>query len=253
MSKTSVVALDHVAELRRSYEDVGNRTWLTPDFLEVNLETSRELYTPESLIARQPRPKQLDVVALVGGLPFDADFANQLLEVQLTISRLLGDRLHYWVARGNLGVEYCVFKWPAGPWKDEWLVEIRDVLTAIRQPAFTLDIRGVQINPDGCVVAKGFDEGSGLFQIRERLKADVHFLPRRQSGWAHVPLGRILEPLGASTFGRLAELVSTIDNRPIASTTIRSMKLVHETRWYMEEKIILGEYPLSSAAQTLAL
>src|SRR5205807_1436745 len=110
---------DHIARLRRAYQEVGDRTWLARDFLESNLEISKALYTPESLVARRPRPRELEVFALVAGVPFRGEFANKLVEVQRKISALLGERLHYWVARANLGVEYCVFKWPADPWKEE--------------------------------------------------------------------------------------------------------------------------------------
>lgn len=248
MLSRAASASEHFAVLRRAYQEVGDRTWLTPDFQESNLESSRALYTPESLVARRPRPRELEVFALVAGLPFHNEFASNLVEVQRKISELLGERLHYWVAHANLGVEYCVFKWPTDPWKQEWLDEIRDVLASIKQLAFHFDIAGVQINPDGCVVARGFDEGSRLFAIRDHIRSNIQFLPKRQSGWAHVPLGRILEPLGPEIFAKLGELVSKIQNQPMASTEIRSMKLVHETRWYMEEKTILNEYSLSHAS-----
>jgi len=253
MLRRAATACDHFTRLRRAYKEVGDRTWSAPDFLETNLEASRALYTPESLCARRPRPRQLEVFALVGGLPFHAEFTDQLAEMQRKISMLLGERLHYWVARANLGVEYCVFKWPTDPWKQEWLGEIRDVLASMSQVAFKFHIGGVQVNPDGCVVARGFDEGSRLFEIRERLRANIKFLPKRQSGWAHVPLGRILEPLGAATFAKLEELVHMVEDQPITSTEVRSMKLVHETRWYMEEKTILDVYSLGEAPRGLSL
>ncbi|MEO8464192.1 MAG: hypothetical protein ABI640_02545 [Gammaproteobacteria bacterium] len=214
------------------------------DFNEANLDRSRNLFTPESLAARSPRPKQLEVLALLSGLPFRAEFTDKLVEVQRAISGVLGERLHYWVAPENLGVEYCVFKWPTGTWDAAWSDAVKEVLVSTREPSFRFDIGGVQVNPDGCVVARGFDEGSVLFRIRARMRANIAFLPTNQSGWAHVPLGRILEPLGAEKFANLARLVATLSDRPIASTQIRSLKFIHETRWYMEEKAVLAEYPL---------
>jgi hypothetical protein len=240
---------EHFARLETSYREVGDRTWSSAkDFLEANLEVSRSLFTPESLAARQPRPKELEVFALLSGLPFAREFADKLVEVQQQISTIVGERLHYWVAPANLGVEYCVFKWPTDSWNDQWLAVIQDVLASIRQSAYRFSIGGVQINPDGCVVAKGFDEGAVLPQLRERLKSEIPFLPVKQSGWAHVPLGRILEPLGTERFANLARLMSSLSKASIATTEISSMKLVHETRWYMEEKTILAEYPLSASS-----
>jgi hypothetical protein len=232
-----------------AYSEVGDRTWRTPDFLESNLESSRALYTPESLAVRQPRPKALEVYALLAGLPFEAAFTSRIADVQRQITEVLGGRLHYWVAPANLGVEYCVFKWPAEVWIEARLPVIRDVLAATRGRAFRFDIRGVQINPDGCVIAKGFDEDARLFAMREHVKTSVDFLPKRQSGWAHVPLGRILEPIGAEAFAMLRELMRSLSARPIATTRIDVMKLVHETRWYMEEKTILNEYSLGESSQ----
>lgn len=237
----------HFTRLERAYEEVGDCTWSTKDFLDSNLEVSRDLFGPESLVTRRPVPKELEVFALLSGLPFRVEFTDKLVEVQQKISAVLGERLHYWVAPANMGVEYCVFKWPTDSWNEEWLGAIEDVLAAIRQPSFRFSIGGVQINPDGCVVAKGFDEGAVLFQIREHLKIEIPFLPSQQSEWAHLPLGRILEPLGVERFAKLAHLVSTMSDLPIAATEISSIKLIHETRWYMEAKTILAEYQLIGA------
>ena len=237
---------EHFARLRDGYSRVGDSTWSASDFLQSNLEASRNLFTPESLVERRPCPKALEVFALLSGVSFDIEFTDKLVEVQDRITDVLGERLHYWVAPANFGVEYCVFKWPTDSWSEERLGPIRNVLTSIRQPSYQLSIGGVQINPDGCVIARGYDEGGALFRIREQLKADVPLLPAKQSGWAHVPLGRILEPLGIVKFDKLAHLMSELSNVTIATTGINSMKLIHETRWYMEEKAILTEYSLSN-------
>jgi hypothetical protein len=238
----------HFMRLGKAYSEVGDRTWSAEDFLESRLEISRNLFTADSLVARRPRPRELEVFALLSGLPFSGDFTDKLVEVQQRISAVLGDCLHYWVVPANLGVEYCVFKWPADSWSERWLVSIKDVLASIPRSSYQFSIHGVQINPDGCVVAKGFDEDAVLFQVRELLKVKIPFLPTKQSGWAHVPLGRILEPLGIERFAKLARLMSTMSDLPIAATEINSMKLIHETRWYMEEKAILAEYSLASAS-----
>lgn len=238
---------EHFARLDSAYRSVGDATWSSADFLERNLAVSRSLYTEESLLARRPRPKELEVVALVAGIPFRAEFVDALVRLQRDLSAILESRMHYWVLPENLGVEFCVFKWPDDSWKPERLGPIRDVLAEIRQPSFRLAVRGVQINPDGCVVAKGFDEDAVLFEIRKEIRAKLPSLPVKQSGWAHVPLGRILEPLGAEKFARLGRLVGAMCDAPIAVTEIEEMKLVHETRWYMEEKTILVDYPLADA------
>lgn len=249
MSKPPESCSGHFARLGREYNEVGETTWAAEDFLESKLEVSRNLFTPASLVSRHPRPKELEVLALLSGLPFRGDFTDKLVKAQQQISVVLGERLHYWVAPANLGVEYCVFKWPAGPWNEEWLGVIQEVLASIRQPSFRFCVGGVQINPDGCVVAKAFDDNAVLFRIREHLKVEIPFLPAKQSGWAHVPLGRILEPLGVERFAKLAHLMRAMSDLSIATTEINSMKLVHETRWYMEEKTVLAEYRLDGASR----
>ena len=238
----------YYAKLKEAYRTVGERTWLERDFAVPALEVSRDLFTPESLLACKPRPKALEVYALLSGLPFARGFTDKLVAVQTRISKILRGRLHYWVAPQNLGVEYCVFKWPADPWDDSRLDIIQNALAAIRPKTFRFHIRGVQVNPDGCVVARGFDQNAQLFRVRAQLKADVPALPEKQSQWAHVPLGRILEPLGTERFTQLAHLMSDMSDMPITSTEVDTMKLVHETRWYMEERTTLAEYPLDDAA-----
>lgn len=228
-------SIPHHEDLATAYRAVGDRTWETDDFGLSNLASSRNLFTDASLTERAPRPKSLEVLPLVSGLSFDDGFIQSLTEVQRTITSVLGDRLHYWVAPLNLAVEYCVFKWPTDAWDPERVDQVCEVLDSARSHSFGFEIRGIQVNPDGCVIARGFDEGGGIFRVRDEMKARVHFLPEKQSGWAHVPLGRILEPIGHRRFAALRTLIASMSDRLIAATHIESMKLVHETRWYMEE------------------
>jgi hypothetical protein len=237
---------EHAARLEDAYRAVGDRTWATSDFLEANLAVSRDLFTPESLLVRAPRPRQLEVIALLSGLPFKRDFVAALVKVQNQISAVLGSRLHYWVGPANFGLEYCVFKWPTGPWNPEWLEVVRQVLAAERHAAFRYEIVGIQVNPDGCVVAKGCDEDGAITRVRARLRSEIPFMPERQSAWSHVPLGRLLEPLGRPRFAELERLIRSLSNSAIAATRVDSMHLVHETRWYMEQKRILERYSLVS-------
>jgi hypothetical protein len=238
------IPISHSYDLARAYHAVGDRTWDTEDFVPSSLARSRDLFTDLSLIEGKPIPKALEVLPLVSGLPFAPGFVGNLTEVQRGITSVLGDRLHYWVAPHNLAVEYCVFKWPGDPWDPERVDCVRQLLGSVRHQSFEFEVRGIQVNPDGCVVAKGFDERGGIFRVREDMKARVPFLPERQSGWSHVPLGRILEPLGHDSFAALRTLIDSISDRLIASTHIGSMKLVHEEQWYMEQRSVLAEYAL---------
>jgi len=234
----------HCCALEKAYRQVADRAWQEKDFLPANLESSRNLFTPESLEKRQPKPKALEVLALLSGLPFATDFIQPLVEVQRSISQCLGNALHYWVEPENLGVEYCVFKWPDDNWQEAQRSIIEEALGAVCEPSFRFHIGGIQVHADGCVVAKGFDENSVLFRVREQIKTALPFLPKKQSGWAHVPLGRILEPIDPPNYARLKETMKALAVAPIATTEITALKLIHEKRWYMEERALLAEYTL---------
>ena len=219
-------------------------TWVNQDLQQKKIQTSRDLFTPESLKRRRPVPKALEVHACLSGLPFPKKITNKLVAIQKKITKLLGQTLHYWVAPGNLGLEYCVFKWPADPWNKAKTKKIRHALAAVPKRTFVFFIKGVQFNPDGCVVAKGFDQDAGVFKIRNELIKRIPFMPKKQSNWAHIPLGRILEPLGKKKFLMLKKMALQMTNMSIARTTIYTMKYVHEKQWYMERRKILSEYLL---------
>jgi len=231
--------------LQESYDKVGHKTWLNDDFLDSKLSISRNLFTKESLDLRKPNPKELEVYALLSGLPFSKKITDKLLAVQHDITEILRDSLHYWVLPSNFGVEYCVFKWPEERWDSSWFPLINEELSLLNKPPFRFSIHGIQVNPDGCIVAKGYDEGGMIFRIREHLKVNLEFFPKKQSGWAHIPIGRILEPLGEAKFSELEILINGLSDTFIVSDTINSIKFVHETRWYMEKKSTLSELILS--------
>jgi hypothetical protein len=235
----------HVLSLEKSYKKVGELTWLNNDFTNSSLQVSRGFFTDESLLLGSPIPKELDVYALLSGISFPAECSDKLANIQQSIDSIIGDSLHYWVKPLNFGMEYCVFKWPEDSWNDSWLPIIEKELNSLDTIPFYLNIHGIQINADGCVVAKGYDETGMIFKIREQLKANLEFLPRKQSNWAHIPIGRILEPIGSSKFLKLKAFIDKLNNTSISSVKIDSAKFVHETRWYMEERLTMLELKFS--------
>ena len=76
------------------------------------------------------------------------------------------------------------------------------------------------------------------------MKNELSFIPKRQSGWAHVPLGRILEPIGESNFVKLKNLLNVLKDINVASCEVDSLKFVYEEQWYMEKKNILCDHKL---------
>lgn len=231
----------HYSLLNSSYNKVGKRTWLKKDFEQSSLESSRNLFTEGSLDLRDPVPKHLEVYALLSGVSFATSFSKELVKIQQQIDEILDGSLRYWVLPANMGIEYCVFKWPDDNWVSEFEDQIYSDLPRLDHP-FQFTILGIQINPDGCIVAKGFDEGGVIFKYREKIRKKLPLLPKRQSAWAHVPLGRILEPIGKDKFLKLSNLYKELSDIYIASCEISSAKFIHETQWYMEKKTILREF-----------
>ena len=242
MSKhQSIQESAHYSLLSESYDRVGQETWENKDFNKSSLEVSRSLFIKNSLKTNRPKPRNLEVYGLLSGLPFEDSFSRELVKIQQKIDKILDGGLRYWVLQENLGLEYCVFKWPECDWNEEWEGQIYNNLPRLNK-SFRFVVFGIQINPDGCVIAKGFDEGEAIFKLRKKLKERLDFLPDRQSSWAHIPLGRILEPIGESKFSKLAQLCKELSNVYIASCEINTIKFVHETQWYMEKKNILKEF-----------
>jgi len=234
----------HFKSLRTSYDEVGNKTWDEKDFNKLSLLSSRELFIDESLINREPITKDLEVYALVSGISFEDKFTNALKEIQNQVDLVIGDSLRYWVLPKNLAVEYCVFKWPDEVWNKSWNESIVNKIKSIKHESFIFNIYGIQVNQDGCIIANGYDEGGTLFKIREYMKNELSFIPKRQSGWAHVPLGRILEPIGESNFVKLKNLLNVLKDINLASCEVDSLKFVYEEQWYMEKKNILCNHKL---------
>ena len=59
-----------------------------------------------------------------------------------------------------------------------WHEKIKNTIKKIPEKSFQLEINGLQINPDGCLLVKGFDENKSLFKIREYFKSRCRFYLR---------------------------------------------------------------------------
>lgn len=227
--------------LKVEYDKVSELTWQEPDFLDIWLRPSCDLFTVESLLAKNPIPKALEVFALLSGLQFSKKLQYVVGKIQDDISQIIGPAVHYWVKTENLGVEYCVFKWPNDRWDANLTKEVSDVLANIKFVPFDLYIRGLQINRDGCVVLRGYDENQSVFKLRKKMRDSLKFLPEKQSNWVHIPIGRILQPLGSFKFNELRGYVERHKNIDLHVESVGSAKFVHETQWYMERHFVIQE------------
>lgn len=232
-------------DLIESYNSVHKKTWENDDFLESNLEISRSLYTESSLKERKPLTKELHVVALLYGLPFSVEQQKNLISFSKKVKDVLGDSMAYFVKPENLGLELGVLKWP----EESYLAELVDRTSAdlsklnLPSDGFELTINGFQINPDGCFVVRGIDKSGAFRRLRTHLKDSIEGFPIRQSGWVHIPLGRILEPVGKSKFHLLKSAVhDSINNGEVNIGSVGRLKLIDETQWYMENHKILESF-----------
>jgi hypothetical protein len=225
--------------LRAQYDRVGDLTWLENDFLDKWQLSSKALFDYKFLKNENLYPKHLEVYALLSGIEFSKKMQEVVLQLQEDLDSILDSTVRYWVKPQNLGVEYCVFKWPEDNIDEELLSSAFALLNEIEFKPFNFYIGGVQINRDGCVVLKGYDENNSVFNVRNQIRSNLKNLPTKQSSWAHVPIGRILENVGHTKFQKLKNFIKLKKNVLIHTEKITELKLVHETQWYMEKHKIL--------------
>lgn len=227
-------------KLIASYDAVGSLFEGLGNLKEKDFQSSRNLFTGSSLEAREPAPKQLEVVAVVAGLPFTQAFQRKLSSIQHQIKEIIGDTLTYWVRPENFALEFFVIKWPEEEMVSDTFNVGKSFLLNFDQTAFPVHFNGFQINRDGCVVARGIDATGVIRKSRQSLQ-NQRAIPTRQSNWAHVPLGRILEPFGYDAYLKLLEVTKVSQKNTFHTEIIDKVNLVHELQWYMENKLIIAD------------
>ena len=230
-------------DLQQSYDLEGKKIFNINSLSSKSLQNSINLFDGKSLIIKKPKPIDVKVYTLVSGLSFSASLIKELEKIKNEIEIILNETLHYWVKPENLGVEYCVFKWPDDSWNENWLNQIISFINSKEYESFELKISGIQLHTDGCIIAKGYDNGK-IRNIRNDLISNLQFIPSRQSNWAHIPLGRILEPVKGKVFDKLKKTMKQLSDKHINIEKIIDQKLIYETRWYMEKKEILYQKKL---------
>ena len=223
-----------------SYNNASKAFFENNDFLIANIQSSTSLFTKESLKIGIPKPKELEVYALLSGISFEYKLQKRLFNIQKEISSIIPKNLKYFVHPENLGIEHCVFKWPQEKWDSDKEKQVNNLLKIYPFEPFNLEIIGVQIHPDGCVIAKGYDKSLQMNKIRSFFKKNLDFFPEKQSNWSHIPLGRILEPIGKKKYSLLKNYILQNRNKKFASTIIKDFKFIFEKRWYMEDRSLIN-------------
>ena len=219
-----------------NYNEVSSKTWIYSDLKKKNLKSSISLFNFKK---RKICPKKLEVIALLSGLPFDKMLTKKIINTQNKIIKIIGQKKQYWVKKNNLGLEYCVFKWPKQQLDKANINKLCKFISKIKFKKFNVLFDGCQLNPDGCVVIKGFDVSKNIFNLRRLISNKILFLPKKQSTWFHIPIGRILEPVGAKNFLKLKKFFEKNSKGWKLYEKINSIKLIHEYQWYMESRKIL--------------
>ena len=119
----------------------------------------------------------------------------------------------------------------------------KEFLSNFRQTAFPVQFNGFQINRDGCIVARGIDQ-TGIIRSSRTSLQKKGIIPQRQSNWAHVPLGRILEPFSYQSYLKMIEITGKSQKTTFHTEIIDKVNLVHELQWYMENKRIIASIDL---------
>ena len=139
-----------------------------------------------------------------------------------------------------------MLKWPDMSIHEHQVRQVQNYMSGLSIDKFNILFSGFQIHRDGCVVIRGFDEDKSLQKLRQKLRKKFDFIPHRQSSWCHVPIGRILEPVGSKKFSKLKNFLSSILGlkRHKHTEEINLISLIYEKRWYMEEREVLQSYRL---------
>jgi hypothetical protein len=218
---------------RPNYDEVSSKTWVYSDLKEKNLKFSRSLFEFKNKIIT---PKKLEVLALLSGLPFSKILTHRILSTQKEISKIIGDSKHYWVKKNNLGLEYCVFKWPNEKLDQPDVKKILKFVSKLNIEKFNVFFDGCQLNPDGCIVIKGFDLSKNILNLRDTISKNISFLSKKQSNWFHIPIGRILEPVGKKNFLKLKKFFDINNEGWGHYEKIKNIKLIYEYQWYMTDR-----------------
>lgn len=235
--------INHQNDLLKSYDKVFDLFLNSKLFDQSKLKQSQKIF---NLKNNKISTKKFDVYALVSGLKFSLNLQKKVINLQKKINEVIGDKKRYWVKPKNLAVEYIVIKWP----EDLFPLESNQIkfikyLDKIEIKPFNLEIRGFQIHTDGCVVLRGFDNNN-ILSIRKKILKKFKWLPKKQSSWAHIPIGRILENIKPYHFQKLKKLINETNLSFEFDEKITNIKYVYEKQWYMENIEVIFEKKLLS-------
>ena len=227
---------DHYKFLSESYDEVGNIINDREDFKESELKSSISLFEKDTLEPNNPIPRNVDVFAVLSGISFEKPFLKLVENIYSRLRKILENKIFYLVQPENLGVEYAILKWPSDKMNPTILDKAIELLSEYNVSKFYLNVFGIQLHTDGCIILKGIDEKRTIFSIRKNLVENLDNIPIKQSNWSHIPIGRVLAPIGVENMSKFKILIAEINNELNHDIMIDSIHVVHEKKWYMENK-----------------
>lgn len=230
---------DRKSDLIKSYQKEADKLNDKKDFEIADLEKSRLLFQKASILKKEPIPINVNVIAILSGISFDIKTLTRIDVIIKQIEKLLKDEIFYFVKPENLGVEIAILKWPDNDFNKELVKNAITILKNKKILPFSLNIFGIQVHTDGCIILRGLDERNQIYNLREELLHSCNGIPKKQSNWSHIPLGRILSPIGVDKMKELKQLISKINLELNFNINIDKIHLVRETQWYMEKKLYI--------------
>lgn len=227
---------DHYNYLKNSYESEGKKILDDHDFNLKDLQSSKSLFDNDPNNKNIFTPILVEVYAILSGISFDKSFLEHISIVQQRIKTVIEGSSYYLVEPCNLGVEYAVLKWPNDSLNPKVIDDAKKLLSDASLNSFHLNIFGIQMHQDGCIILKCYDENRFIFRLRDQIVSNIKNIPVKQSNWVHIPLGRILSPVGKDKMVKIKSLIKEMDEELNYNLLIDSVHLVHEKQWYMEQK-----------------
>ncbi|WP_322772515.1 hypothetical protein [Synechococcus sp. CBW1107] len=225
--------------LKQSYGERFEESLRIPELSLDNVKPSRDYFEINSLVSKQFIPKKLHTYCVVAGVPFDSDTIEFINKCCSKIRHVLDDSDVYFVKPQNLGLELLVIKWPNDNLQVDTLKQMKTFLAGLSNIDIQIKIEGFQFHSDGCIVLRGYDSQGDFQKIRQQAITKIPNLPKKQSSWCHIPIGRILSPVHHLEYCKLKDLAQISFDSWHHSFIIQNLKLLDERRWYQEDKILL--------------
>lgn len=198
-----------------------------------------------------PTPKLFSTFGVVALLPMAVEIQEELQRAWDHSMALLNHPLAYGVEPPNRHVELILFSRPEEQLPERVIYEsIEKSYEKIRvkpTQAFTVTFQHPFMTPDGTIVVPGYPSPTSAVDDFRKVVRDAvgeGNIPKRQSQWLHISLGRVLEPLTNKRLEPFLRECQEFWGKPIVDLAINRVLWTHEKQWYMLKRDVLHEVHL---------